>query len=104
MNISKKDNKGGNENEDEVKIRIPGEGDVISGSGLPSGKFVIDKVEDGVHGVKHVSTRELAKDGSFDPSKKEEEYLIIIDGCKVLDLGGVKFHNKMKKKFVRKGE
>ena len=89
----------------EPKLRIPGEGDVISGSGLPTGKkFVVDKTEDRVSGVKRVSVHQLLPDGSFDVNSKEEEFLIVSNDCKVLDLEKMKFHNKMKKKFVKKGE
>ena len=99
------ENEEGDSKDSESKPRIPGEGDVLSGSGLPIGKkFVVDKSEDGVHGVKHITIRQLSMDGSFDMASKEEEFLIVTDECKLLDLEKVKFHNKMKKKFVRKGE
>lgn len=99
------ENEEGESKNSEQKSRIPKEGDVISGSGLPIGKkFVVDKLEKGVHGVKHLSVRQLSLDGSFDTGSKEEVFLIMLNGPKMLDLEKVKFHNKMKKKFVRKGE
>ena len=94
---------GSNENE-KPKSRMPGEGDVISGGGLSQGKkFVVEDLIEETPGVKSVTVRKLASDGSFDPSIKKEKF-VIIDEAKTLKADSIKFHNKMKKKFVKKGE
>jgi len=99
-------NNGGDSDDAKPKTRIPGEGDVISGGGLRNGtKFVVDSCEEEIPGILTVSFRELSPDGSYDPSSsKKKEASIVINKENVLDVEDLKFHNKMKKKFVKKNE
>ena len=85
------------------KVRFPGEGDVISGGKLPSGKFVVEDLKEELPGVKSVIVSKLSSDGTFDPKSKKAEF-VILDEANTLEVDGIKFHNKMKKKFVKKGE
>lgn len=102
---SESGSKGGEKDDVKSKIRIPGEGDVISGGGLPIGKkFVVDGHEEESPGVLTLSLRKLAPDGSYDPSSKKEEVSIVVDAKSTVDVEELRFHNKMKKDFVPKGK
>jgi hypothetical protein len=98
----------GSKNVDEQennKKRIPGEGDVISGGNLSSGcKFVVDFFSDEIPGVRVLSIYKLSSDGTYDPVSKKEEICIVYDRSKTIDGENLVFHNKMKKKFVKKKE
>ncbi len=93
-----------NETDDNGVLRTPKEGDVISGGGLPSGhKFVVDSFEDNA-GIRTVTLRKLLPSGDFDPGSKKKDYFAVIDLKNAIKLEEIKYHNKMKKKFVKKGE
>ena len=90
-------------NDEKAKIMVPGEGDVISGGGLSSGKHVIESISKDAPGIKTVTVRKLASDGSYDTSIKKEEF-IITDEANKLEIKELKFYNKMKKQFIKKGK